>query len=442
MYTECPHCHAIFRVTQAILQAAGGKVRCGECKTVFQAVHPVPKPAKARKPPVEKSQQTDTPEKETAPSFSDDTPHSENREPLHSEALSETPEATEKALEPVEEVEAVLDTETPNNETSATDKIVANDDPHSIEDDIKPTVSDGVPSEEPVIEEDRDLSIEAVAERLKALRHEQSAANVESELALEAGELEATTEDEEEEKPHNSIEDIHSAFKQKQPDAIAGANTLRHEASVTLPEDPELDLDLALGAEPDKESIPSIETPVGFGELADLRPEELAAPEEPAYTPRPAAKPWMKWLSVVLVLALIAQIIIWNRKTLIEVPGMRPVVTALCTVAGCDIGARRDVTAIELVSHGIYSHPTVPDALMLKAEIANRAEFAQPYPVIQVDFSDIRGKAVALRRFGPSEYLDAASSPPSKMLPGETIPVILEVVDPGKHALAFEFSFL
>lgn len=37
MYTQCPHCQTCFRIAEAHLQAAGGKVRCGSCQEVFDA---------------------------------------------------------------------------------------------------------------------------------------------------------------------------------------------------------------------------------------------------------------------------------------------------------------------------------------------------------------------------------------------------------------------
>lgn len=37
MYTRCPACHTYFRVTSEQLGVARGKVRCGECRTVFYA---------------------------------------------------------------------------------------------------------------------------------------------------------------------------------------------------------------------------------------------------------------------------------------------------------------------------------------------------------------------------------------------------------------------
>lgn len=39
MYTECPHCSAIFRVTATQLSSANGQVRCGLCGGLFNALH-------------------------------------------------------------------------------------------------------------------------------------------------------------------------------------------------------------------------------------------------------------------------------------------------------------------------------------------------------------------------------------------------------------------
>jgi predicted Zn finger-like uncharacterized protein len=37
MYTRCPHCETVFRVTTQQLQASSGQVRCGRCANVFDA---------------------------------------------------------------------------------------------------------------------------------------------------------------------------------------------------------------------------------------------------------------------------------------------------------------------------------------------------------------------------------------------------------------------
>ncbi len=40
MQTECPHCHTIFHVEEALLEQADGQVRCGHCLAIFTADNP------------------------------------------------------------------------------------------------------------------------------------------------------------------------------------------------------------------------------------------------------------------------------------------------------------------------------------------------------------------------------------------------------------------
>ncbi|MDH4135074.1 MAG: DUF3426 domain-containing protein [Gammaproteobacteria bacterium] len=47
MYTRCPECQTVFRITAAQLKARAGQVRCGRCQHVFAAdAHLVERPAK------------------------------------------------------------------------------------------------------------------------------------------------------------------------------------------------------------------------------------------------------------------------------------------------------------------------------------------------------------------------------------------------------------
>ncbi len=59
MFTECPTCQTMFRVTGAILRAGHGQVECGQCHTIFDAIErliddippgPQPEPAESLEP--------------------------------------------------------------------------------------------------------------------------------------------------------------------------------------------------------------------------------------------------------------------------------------------------------------------------------------------------------------------------------------------------------
>ena len=62
MLTRCPHCETIFRVTPEQLKVRLGKVRCGECNQVFNAVETLVEEV-APTPAVSIPKQADTPDK-------------------------------------------------------------------------------------------------------------------------------------------------------------------------------------------------------------------------------------------------------------------------------------------------------------------------------------------------------------------------------------------
>ena len=38
MFTQCPKCETVFRLSAEVLRSAGGQVRCGRCGDVFNAL--------------------------------------------------------------------------------------------------------------------------------------------------------------------------------------------------------------------------------------------------------------------------------------------------------------------------------------------------------------------------------------------------------------------
>lgn len=139
---------------------------------------------------------------------------------------------------------------------------------------------------------------------------------------------------------------------------------------------------------------------------------------------------------------------VWfNRDQFNHVPELQAWIEKLCQHIQCKSISMRDPSKIELITRNVYSHPNEKNALMVNLTMKNNADFAQPYPVMQIDFSDIRGGTVAARRFLPAEYLpiefQQAEAKQSRMLPANTSSSItMEIQDPGKQAMTYEFNFL
>lgn len=95
---------------------------------------------------------------------------------------------------------------------------------------------------------------------------------------------------------------------------------------------------------------------------------------------------------------------------------------------------------IALVSRSIRQHPGRDNALIITAGIINSDKKTQMFPALEIKMSNLNGEIVAMRRFLPSEYLDAETID-AGMSPNTLIPVTLELQSPGKNAVTFEVGF-
>ncbi len=146
--------------------------------------------------------------------------------------------------------------------------------------------------------------------------------------------------------------------------------------------------------------------------------------------------------ALLLTAGLIAQYAYVERYQLVQFQALRPAIELMCAPLDCNLPLRRDLARVEMVEREVREHPNVGDALLVHAAFVNRADFVQAYPVLQVSFSDVAGTPIAVRRFGPEEYLQEPATADQGMAPGQQSLVMLEVIDPGERAVSFQFDFM
>ena len=147
--------------------------------------------------------------------------------------------------------------------------------------------------------------------------------------------------------------------------------------------------------------------------------------------------------SLVLTMTLGIEYIWFNRDQFSDITAFKTIIERSCKQFKCENVSFRDASKLELITRNVYSHPNEKNALIVDVTMKNNAEFAQPYPVLQIDFSDIRGNTVAARRFLPSDYLATDDKQQRRLLePDASASVTLEIQDPGKQAMTYEFDFL
>jgi predicted Zn finger-like uncharacterized protein len=207
--------------------------------------------------------------------------------------------------------------------------------------------------------------------------------------------------------------------------------------------------DEATTAPPPSEAEASQDTAAPFSSQAERDLPDLgiiaAEPRRISATETPGG--WLKtsvWaaLNITLIVALLGQYTYFNRNDLSQYPELRPWLTRFCALLSCNTPLRRDVSQISLANRIVQSHPSQPNALLIDATLINEADFPQPYPLLEIRFSDLNNQLVAGRRFRPGEYLPANTSIQAGMPPHQPVHVTLEVVDPGKEAVSFQFELL
>ncbi|GAB2512176.1 DUF3426 domain-containing protein [Microbulbifer agarilyticus] len=166
-----------------------------------------------------------------------------------------------------------------------------------------------------------------------------------------------------------------------------------------------------------------------------------AAPIEMSWQPkRHHIIPTWLWAlgSLLLMLGLAAQVAYFGFDTLSKREPWRNLYAQICPYIGCTLPPQVDINAIHTANLVVRSHPTIPGALAVEAVLLNRAPFDQPFPSLQLRFTDLKNSPVASRRFSPRDYLRGELSGRRLMPAGNPVHIALDIVDPGADAVNYE----
>jgi predicted Zn finger-like uncharacterized protein len=161
--------------------------------------------------------------------------------------------------------------------------------------------------------------------------------------------------------------------------------------------------------------------------------------------PKPARTRRHYWTigSALLVLLLIGQgVMFYGRELARTLPLLRDPILATCAVLPCRHLGAIDLRRLDLVETQVTPHPRYDRALRVRATIVNRAEYAQPYPLLEVSLIDSQGHLVARRAYPPHEYLKNADTIRSGLSPHVAVNVALDITGPGPKASGYEVLLL
>lgn len=548
MFTQCPHCQAIFQISAEQLKAAGGDVRCGQCLTVFNALNRLSEElpeqdaaqysrdvgdynqwaAEALASTLAEDRHPGADEAASEPLFVDETTPAEatfDQQPAPAQAAEDSVGApdTDDAAAPAgidnadtavneqEEHSPLTPAETTvetNVETELAGDVASDsltqDSTETPAESVDTVAPDTVGGEADTGEGITDIDLDAIA------AWEQSPVAASSEIAGEDSPAEAEADDrsvrgagddtapserqelgdiglvsadleadfgrvEEDEfaefaqlaEPMNNDEviiieeeDLAPLSSQGYRDGLSersasaadlGENDAAGETDITAA-GPEVEVSEAASEQGIEEQATTTEAATA-NETADTAQAATEAdrPSRPvpavildelhaakAERLRPSNTPWVVG-TVLLMLLLALQVGYYSRDDLARDPTLRPWLIKLCQLTGCTLSQPYDISLIDIIGRDVRSHPTARKALIASTTLINNASFVQPYPLLTLVFSDITGTELARRRFTPREYLSSDIDIAAGMAPDTPVRIELELVDPGKAAVNYEF---
>lgn len=142
--------------------------------------------------------------------------------------------------------------------------------------------------------------------------------------------------------------------------------------------------------------------------------------------------------SLVALAGLLGQYLWFERASLANQPALMPFYQIACERVRCDLNASQGLASLIPDQVIARPHQQFNDLISLAIRIRNDAAFAQPYPAIEISFSDLKGNLVSRRTFQPQQYLggDAIASP--RLPAGLDIEVNLPLTTPGEQAVSYE----
>jgi len=189
--------------------------------------------------------------------------------------------------------------------------------------------------------------------------------------------------------------------------------------------------------------LPSDANQIALFELPAPKPSATAHVELPGFMARalhPRHTPRWRAVAALLALSLGLQLGYVERDVLAQDARWRPWLERLRAFSGCALSPWREPGAFAIIERSVQPNPDVPGALHIRATFRNRAPFAQAWPQLELRLLDINGAATGARRFTADEYLGSAPDS-ATVAPEQSVNARLDVLDPGRNTLSFEFAF-
>ena len=341
MYTQCPHCQTLFRISAEQLKAAAGKAHCCRCDQVFSALDNLREPQADEEWPDSR--------------FVNNFPEQQNLElPFESQLADDSPQEIQSGLTELLQTLQI----TPDN---------AVPEPDGLEDDQLAMDDERDPFEPLYIFNDPEMDSVQIG--------------LDSQL-------------------HDTVDSATGpANEPATPDSLAPVDTELPDT------DSESQFPAPAQAEDSPIAPVPFDIPDNLPEIqpTETAPLSLEATLENTSHGRKGTVGWSLAILLLLLLAL-GQLGWFGRDHLLRHPAGRQLLESACSLLPCQLPPRHEPEKLQVVSRAITSHPDKADALLVSLTLRNDGDFAQAWPQLELSLLDDNGGLVARRRFGPEEY--------------------------------------
>ncbi len=495
-YARCPYCMAVFRTNQEKISARQGKVRCGACREVFNALeHAVEmddsggfrrlshdQSALASDISISRSGVADLDhpdsevEKKIETTF-EDTAEKQPEEDQAKAEESETQEALKEEYQTQEALEEESETEETSKEESVTEKVPmdVSDEEYGSED---RTPADAAAFDSPGLE-----SIAAEGKPLMQIKEKAqgilSTAENSDQLVGESENVYSSAETDTSHPQSEYLDSENSGAVENDDESSASLDVVS-----AYVQDPEWDKEWLEFSEQEVESAvldtyienrseavgqykaensqdsakkPQVQTwfnaepdslldnnPFSTGDTAspesaeDQKPSLINMSGVDHYIvdqPNPLVNIFWSLVSIAFVVLLGLQVKYFFVEKYAQDDRYRSYLGLFCKIAQCELSPRRDAFRFTITNTRIDLHPEEPGALRITVKLLNQAKFTQPFPGLQLTLTDRVGRVVGRRTFEPEFYLAAAQR--KQLASGELGIVTFDLAHPHEKAVGF-----
>jgi predicted Zn finger-like uncharacterized protein len=149
-------------------------------------------------------------------------------------------------------------------------------------------------------------------------------------------------------------------------------------------------------------------------------------------------------LSTLLVMALGIQYVMFHYgdfASALQKPPFDGWMRSVCETVSCHF-IKTDLSLVTNEDLIIRTHPTQNGFLVLDTLLYNRAPFEQPFPLLDLGFSDMKNKVIARRVFTPAEYLTGDLANLATMPINTPLHISFAIKNPSELATNYELNLI